>query len=485
MGASSKYWKICRISLKSETVPYECCSVPLAQEFVTKQVPNSHNGDIQAALNCYFYGNNSTVDATTRALAGLCLRCYVSDPILKACKKIDNLFSGEKQFTYQDLLPFVLNDDGQSLILLDRDGKTQLILDNKGETKKTNYKFFTVEILRTFKQDSSTRMSLENWTYLQTKQNPELKNFLSEFGFKALSDWALMNRAKPKQLERLSERSRTSVEIFHSVYRRDRLGQRQAGVRKCPDPSSTQLQEMLTLLQERKVIINSPVELIKELKQVATELRKYDIWSYRESLDIYDPDTGSYTPRADLPTDSLNELDVERRELMEFLHQQLSLALAGAIEQEIRASITKLEKSKTYAPLAKQFIPGLQLYYCQGLSLKDIAPKLGMSSWAQARRVLNPGDLLNKVRGSCVQQVLDRTLEKAKDKGLTKIPPEADYLKTLLEQIKDFADEEVFSEAVEEIQAGKNRSMNSLYAQQLRLYFEQHIINTYQESRHG
>jgi hypothetical protein len=440
---------------------------------------------MQAVLNSYFHDNNSTLDATTRALAGLCLRCYVSDPILKACKRIDSLFAGEKQFTYQDLLPFVLNDDGQTLILLDRDKKTQLILNNNGETKTTNYKFFTVEILRTFKQNSSTSMSLENWTYLQTKQNTELKNFLSEFGFKALSDWALLNRAKSKQLERLSERERHIVEIFHAVYRRDRLGQRQAGVRRCPDPSNAQLQEMLTLLQERNVIINNPVELMKELKQVATELRQYDIWSYREPLDIYDPDTGSYTPRADLPTDSLNELDVERRELIEFLHQQLKLALAGAIEQEIRASITKLKKSKTYAPLAKQFIPGLQLYYIQGLSLKEIAPLLGMSSWAQARRVLNPGDLLNKVRGSCVQQVLDRTLEKARDKGLTKIPPELDYLKTLLEQIKAFADEEIFSEALAEIQAGKNRSMNSLYAQQLRLYFGQPIINTYQEFRHG
>jgi hypothetical protein len=242
---------------------------------------------------------------------------------------------------------------------------------------------------------------------------------------------------------------------------------------------------MLTRLQERNVIINNPVELMKELKQVATELRQYDIWSYRESLDIYDPDTGSYTPRADLPTDSLNELDVEQQELSKFLYQQLSLALADAIEQEIRAAINKLEKSKTYAPLAKQFIPGLQLYYIQGLSLKEIAPLLGMSSWAQARRVLNPGDLLSKVRDSCVQQVLDKTLEKARDKGLTKIPPELDYLKTLLEQIKAFADEEIFSEALAEIQAGKNRQMNSLYAQQLRLYFEQHIINTEQESCHG
>jgi hypothetical protein len=479
MGASSKYWTICRISLKSEKIPYECCLVPTAQEFVAQQLPNSQNGDMQAALNSYFHNDNSAVDTTTRVLAGLCLRCYVSDSILKACKKIDNLFGSEKSFTYQDLLPFVLNDDGRTLILLDKDGKTQLTLDDKGEVKTTAYKFFTVEILRTYKQNSQSKMSLDNWAYLQTKQNPELKDFLSEFGFKNLSDWALLNRAKPKQLERLSERERHIVEIFHLVYRRDRLRQRQAGVRKCPDPSSAQLQEMLIGLQERNVILNSPVELMKELKQIATQLRQYDIWSYREPLDIYDYDTGSYIPRSDLTTDSLSELDVERQELMEFLHQQLKLALAGAIEQEIRASITKLEKSKIYAPLAKQFIPGLQLYYCQGLSLKEIAPLLGMSNWAQARRVLNPGDILNKVRASCVQQILDRTLEKAQDKGLTKIPHSPDYIKTLLEQIKGFADEEVFSEAVEEIKAGKNRQMNSLYAQQLRLYFEQPKINTY------
>jgi hypothetical protein len=97
-----------------------------------------------------------------------------------------------------------------------------------------------------------------------------------------------------------------------------------------------------------------------------------------------------------------------------------------------------------------------------------------MTSWDQARRVLNPGDLLDKVRELTVQQVLDRTLEKAKDKGLSQIPPEPDYLKTLLEQIEAFADAEIFQEAAEEIRAGKNRSMNSLYAQQLRLYFEQH-----------
>ncbi len=72
----------------------------------------------------------------------------------------------------------------------------------------TNFLLFTVKVLQTFKSDSATRMSLDNWTYLQTKQNPEIKEFLSEHGFKHLSDWALLNRTRPKQLERLSERDR-------------------------------------------------------------------------------------------------------------------------------------------------------------------------------------------------------------------------------------------------------------------------------------
>lgn len=165
---------------------------------------------------------------------------------------------------------------------------------------------------------------------------------------------------------------------------------------------------------------------------------------------------------------------MEQGELLEFLHQQLLLALAQGIEQEIGDRLTKLKKSKNYAPIAQQFIPGLQLYYCQGMSLKEIAPLLGMTSWDQARRVLNPGDLLSKIRTLTLQQLLDSILKKAKDKGLTKIPPEPNYLKTLLEQVEAFADEEIFQEAAAEIRTGNNRSMKSLYAQQLRLYFEQY-----------
>jgi hypothetical protein len=485
MAALSKYWKICRISLKSEKVGYEYRLVPIAQEFFHKQflqlqpkyefseVDNCQNSDIEAGLLSCFNAQKSTADAHSRAQAGLCLRCDVSYPILKACQKIDNLFGGEKCFTYQDLLPFVLNDDGKALVILDSDRKNQLVLNGDGKVKTTAYKFFTVEILRTYRLNSQSSMSLDNWAYLQTKQNSELKDYLSEFGFKHLSDWALMNRVRLKQIERLSVRDRFLIEVFHAVYRRDRIQQRSQGAKRCPDPSSAQLQEMLICLRERNIIIKTAVELMKELKQVAIQLRQYDIWSYREPLEISDPVTGTSTIRPDLPHESLNELDVEQQEFLEFLHSSLQLALAEAIAFEITSRINALSNSKKYAQFAQIFIPGLRLYYCQGMSLKEILPLLRMTSWDQTRRVLNPGELLSKVRSLTVQKVLEKTLEKAQEKGLTKIPPEPDYLKTLAEEIEAFADAGAFQEAGEEIRAGKSRSMDSLYAQELRLYFEQ------------
>ncbi len=472
MSASSRYWNIWCISPKSESVGYKSCLVPTAQEFV-QTIANSQNGDIQATLLFYFHAKQSTVNIISRAQAGLCLRCYVSEPILKACQKIANLFSGDKYFTYQDLLPFVLNDDGKKLIVVDSDHRTQLIVNEKGDFNTSAYKFFSVKVLQTFKSDSDFRMSLDNWTYLQTKQNPEIKDYLSEFGFKHLSDWALLNRTRPKQLERLSQRDRVLVEVFHAVYRRDRRLEQLKGARKCPDPSMTQLQEMLNCLLEKNVIINTTLDLINALKHVAIQLRQYDIWSTKEPLEILEPNTGNYILRVDLPTYSLNELDLEQQEFLKFLHDSLNLAVTIAIEKQIHERITSLQKSKNYATLAKNYIPGLQLYYCQKISLKDIAPKLGMTSWDQARRVLNPGELLTKVRTLTVQQLFDTILHEVEQRGLTKLPPQPDYLQTLAEQIEAFVDEEIFTEAAEEIRAGKNRTLNSLYAQKLRIYLEQ------------
>ncbi|WP_248277212.1 hypothetical protein [Brasilonema octagenarum] len=470
MDVLSRYWKIYRIST-SQRVGYEHRSVPAAQEFI-QQIHNLAPANIQADLLSYFGGENSVVDVTSRAKAGLCLRSYVSQPILRACQKIDNLFGGDKFFTYEDLLRFVLDDDGETLIIVDGDGKTQLKLDKNGESRTRSYNFFSLQILQTFNADIKSKMSLDNWAFLKTTQNPELKDFLAEFGFQHFSDWALLNRVRVKQLESLSKRDRHLVEVFHAVYRRDRVQKNSKGVRKCPEPSSPQMEEMLNELQKRDIIINSTFELMTELKQVVRQLRHYDIWSCRESLEVHDSNTGGYTYRTDLPINNFNEVDIEEQEILDFLHDQLSLTLSNAIMQEIGDRINYLKKSKHYSIFAEQFIPGLQLYYCQSLSLKDIAPQLGMTSWDQARRVLNPGELLSKIRTRTVKQVLDSVLSKAEEKGLTKIPAEPEYVKKLAEEIEAFADEEIFREAAEEIRVGKGRSMNSLYAQQIRKYIE-------------
>ena len=70
-----------------------------------------------------------------------------------------------------------------------------------------------------------------------------------------------------------------------------------------------------------------------------------DVWSNREPLEIRDPDSGNYTTRMDLPYESIDELDVEQQELVEFLHQQLRIALTQTIQQEIRSRITRIRNS--------------------------------------------------------------------------------------------------------------------------------------------
>ena len=55
----------------------------------------------------------------------------------------------------------------------------------------------------------------------------------------------MLNRARTEQLGRLSSSQRHIIEAYHAVYRRDRQQKRNLGSRRCPDPTSAQLEEML------------------------------------------------------------------------------------------------------------------------------------------------------------------------------------------------------------------------------------------------
>lgn len=473
MNTSARYWEIWRIDPSEEKLGYKRVSVDTAQNFVNSQFAGIENTALQNSLLSAFNGENPDIDLFNRALAGLCLRCYVSEAIMKECKKIDYLYSGEKQFNYRDLLPFVLNDDGQNLIILDRDGRRQLTVDENNQLNQSRYDCFAIKVLQTFNADSQSGMSLNNWAHLQTRQNYEIKKFLSEFGLQHLSDWAILNRARTEQLERLSDQERYIAEAYHAVYRRDRQQQRSLGPKKCPDPSSAQLEEMLVYLRNRQVSINTSSLLLAELKRIAVVFRRYDIWTSRESLDIYDAQSDTNIPRPNLYTEDLNEIDIEEQELSQFLREHLDSALAQAIKQECEANVQRLQKSRKYAPFAQKYIRGLQLYYQDAITLEEIAPVLEMTSWNQARRILNPGEVLSQVRAKTTELMLEAILKLAAKKGLTNTSPEANYFKNLTQQVELYIDEEIFQEASEEIKAGKNRKMNSVYAQAIRSYIQQ------------
>ncbi len=495
MNALFKYWNMWCLNPSDDRRRYQRLGLSPARSFCQKYLlaDNAKPSDthpalkqidnVQHALLLWFRAEEEkteklekekekerTIDK--RARAGLCLRCYVSEPILRACQKIDSLFSGNKAFSYQDLLPFVLNDDGKTLVVLSEDNKTQLILDKENRLRPTDFRLFTVDVLRTYRLGLPGRMSLDNWAFLQTKQQPELKRFLSESGFQHFSDWALLNRARVNQMERLSHRERCLVEVFHAVYRRDR--RKQQKVTRCANPNADQLTEMNVLLQQRGISFDRADQLLRALKQVATQLREFDIWQAREPLEVKDAETGNYRIRTDLPTDSLDEQSIEEQEFIDFLHQQLRVAVPAAVKQSVQTRLAKLKKSKKYSPFAARYFSGLQLYYTEGLSLKEIGSQLGMSSWDQSRRILDPGGLLSQVRALTAQQLLQPVLQKAQAKGLADTPPEPNYLKALIEQIEAFIDAEIFTEAASEIKAGKNRSLESDYAQALKQYIQQH-----------
>ena len=477
MGVLSRYWKMFRIDPAGEKAGYQTDGIALAQDFLEHLLKLEHSPpskeSFESLLLSYFKAQNPEIDLQTRALAGLCLRCAVSEPILKACQRIERLFAARKSFTYRDLLPFVLNDDGRSLIVLDEDEKTQLVFRVDGGLQPNTYPFFSVEIVQSFRLDSANTMSLKNWVYFKTKQHPDLKNFLSDYGFKKISDWALLNRTRSKQLEQLSTRDRLLVEAFHGVYRRDRRHQPK-GAKKCPDPTSEQLQEMIGKLQEKGLTVGGEVQLLKDLKQVAKQLRHYEVWSSREPLEVYNPDQEKYEIRADIEQEyQPSSVEIEQQEILNFLHRQLRTILSEAIPKEVQQKLEKLKKSRKYAEKASEFIPGLQLYYVEGMSLKEIAPRLGMTSWDQTRRILNPGELLSNIRTLTVQNLLEKVLEKACKMGLTSLPPNPDYLSAVIREVEAFADQEVFRAATEEMRAGKNRSFKSVYAQHLRAYLSQ------------
>jgi hypothetical protein len=484
MVSPTKYWQMQILPIGEDVQLKKYREISRAKEFFKIQFPHlnsnrtlstEENKQIQRVLWEIFRSDD---DIYQSAIAGLCLRCYVSHRILITCKTIPHIYNvnAENLFRYTDLLPFVLNDDGKTLVIVDSEGTTQHILNYHDGTTQAIAKggeFFSVDILRRFNPNLGSNESLDNWTNRLTRQNEQIKSFLWEFGLATPSDWGLLCKSIPRSLcGFLLTGDYEIVKAFQTVYQRDRLKTRQKG--RCLEPAPSQLQEMLHLLQQESITF-SPTELIYHLKRIAEILRQD--WLYRKSgyiktisTEVYDNSTNDYFDNPEFPyhKDSDPE-DVELEKLQEICSNLFEQVLYQTIAEVIQERIEYLQKSRGYKNFAQRFPEGLRLYYQDNISLGEIA-KLWEIEWSKARRIFQLEDFLEIVQYRTEEIFLDNLLQSLNKSRLTKISDEPDYLKNIAAEIRKFAWNKTFKKAKAELMAGKKLQKKSLFAQRIRTY---------------
>ena len=403
------------------------------------------------------FKNTRLSNLTEKGKAGLCLRCYISEYIVSACKKRASLFSGSQGVTYQSLLAFVLDDEGQYLIIIDTDGKQKIVdTEGKKQSEIIENSIFTVEILKSYKHSLERKRSLKNWTYLKTQQNKQIVEFLSEFGFINSTDWGLLTRIKKYQLQELTKQEQLIIEVYGQVYKRDRKGKRS----KCQPPSDEQLQEMIGKLNIDTV--KKPDILLNQLKNIAQKYRKFSVSLDRSFLDQEADINSLEIPYYDVPIEEKFK-EKEGLYLSETINNNLVNILQSNVNELVENRINKLKKSKSYSPYAAQYINFLKAFYQEGKSQNQIAKEIGIRQ-EKLNRILSFKQLFQQVRQKTVEDLLNLILESLKEKNIISEAINNDYLINLTENIEQFVDQKIFIEAKAEMMNSKNRTMNSFYA---------------------
>ena len=489
---TSRYWTICIIAnpFDGDGKPTSCYThrqLALAKEFFDgefrelinqKSLSKGENQYIQAHLWRTFH--DSAIDSKKRALAGLCLRCYLSHAMIKSCQIIAGRVP-DNYTLFAELLSYVLNDDGSYLIILENN-KTQLIINENGDSQSISKegKFLSIDILRTYNPNLSNinnSESLDNWCIRCTRQHKELQTFLLEIGVWTPSDWSLLCREVPQSLNNHFTNNQIQlIEVFHAVYRRDRRKLRQRG--RCLEPTYKQLEEMLCLLQSKNIILSSVHELVQDLQSIAQILYQ-DIYAHKiggpkaDSIDNYSQGNSDYfsQPNVSCINKKFHSEDIEEVEIRELLHKLPHKLLFNAISEIIPQRVHFLSQKKNYSAYAPKFIQGLQLYYQKKnpLSLKEIAA-LWQINWAKARRIFQLRELIENVQSFSQKSFLEQIQKKASKFFTCEISSKPNNLRNIAQEVRNFLYEIAFKEAYAEIIASRSLSKNSLFAQILRDY---------------
>lgn len=480
MVITSNYWKI-HLPTGEDKPATNQKLITQGEKFLKQHFPHvADKPTLTPQENKYIYTNLFTIfdshnDAYQKAIALLCLRCYVSERILIACRMIPQIhkISGENLFSYTELLPFVLNDDGKTLVILDKDRRTQLILEKDGTAKPlvpegaTLGRFFTVEILRKFNTQPGNNESLDNWVTRLTNHNDGVRSFLWSFGLATPTDWALLCKSIPAKMDTLFlQADREIINAFQAVYQRDRLQSQIKG--RCTEPTSNQLLQILQVLRQQNVILTQK-ELLSHFHRIAEVLR--EDWLYTKTgapkkvpTELYDSTNHNYQLNPELPyyTDrNLEEVELEK--LSELCQKLFEQVLKEIIAVVIRQRIEELKKSRGYKDFATKFCEGLRLYYKENMSLSEIAQQWGIN-WSKARRIFELENFIDIIQAQTEEKFSQKLLQSLDEQRVQTISHDPEYLKNIAVSIREFTCQKTFDLAKSELVTGKKQTKNSLLA---------------------
>ncbi|MFP4102925.1 hypothetical protein [Coleofasciculus sp.] len=394
-------------------------------------------------------------EADQSSIAQLCLKCFMSGQIDYVCRGLASRFGAEHGFTSTDLLPFVLDEDI-----------------GKPRRHSPTYQSFLDEILQSFDPEQS---SLATWTTRLVKHHKPLNQFLLEHGIYLVSDWAILNDTKPKQLHRIFaefhnltppeiQHAQQLLEAYHAIYRSQRLKQRLAGVKgKCHPPTPEQLQQMAQCLS----LPLRPETLLSQLQLIASRLREYRIYVRGGKLKSQSLDA---TPNEPIDIPYSEPTPDQQSEFLTAYRQQFLKGLDTAIAQITGDRTRKLQRRDSQK--AQQFLTALHLFHCQGQSMSDIARNFNYKGQFQISRLLKLKVLRADIQRELLVYLSDRILEKAQRYT------NRQRLQTVHQQIQDAIAEQVtqvIEEAATEASTATNErhhKTRSLFTQRLCLYLD-------------
>ncbi|GAB4461927.1 MAG: hypothetical protein OHK0037_11920 [Elainellaceae cyanobacterium] len=398
---------------------------------------------------------------TERAIAEICLRCYISHQIVQVCIELASRFGLRGGFQLSDLLPLVLDD---APIEWNLNVPLNAPLQSPTEAQSPVYKAFADDILNSF--DLSRNTCLSTWTKRKVLYHRELNTFLQERGIYLISDWALLNSATPSQLRRtLSSRyALTDAEIqqacqllesYHAVYSEQLRGMRSQGYRgKCPTPTTQQLQDIAQHLQKTTGQRSFPLQVMAQLSHLAQKLRqRQPSTEPLESIDV--------------PAAAPDEAEQNQTAFLQDYRKELVAVLDRAIAQVVCDRLQDLQRQRGQRD--RQFLKALHLFYAQGRSMGEIAPLVGMGGQPQVSRLLK----LRELRIHICQQIKERlktqlhnlVVEYAQERSVKILDSQLDSI------LEAEIDRLMTADSAEASTA--NRMSQSLLAQRFRFYLEQ------------